>query len=161
MTNSPLPKNFALKLKLNIYSSKNIRNLDETKVISFVSNDDSDGTKYKIIPFISEDINSYEMEDNNINIKVEDIKFDNDNPTIKIITEKNKCSLIFDKNSDFMDTGKVKSMIKEQKIPDCSNNQQNQIVSLNIDKIEACEFNLNSEEGIIISKDNLSIDLVE
>ena len=95
LTHSPLPKMFSLKLKINIYSSKDIRNLEESKNITFTSNDESDGSIYKIITFISDNDMNNKIKDINTNIKVEDIYFNNDNPITKTVMEKNICSLIF------------------------------------------------------------------
>ena len=160
MTHSPLPKDFSLNIKLNIYNSKNTRILEESKDVIFTTNDDSDGSSNKIITFISDNI-SNDLKDNNVNIKIEEIKFNGNNPTTKTVVDNNICSLKFDKNSDFSDTGKVNSMIQAKKIPDLSKSQQIEIVSLNIDKIEGCEFNLNSEEPVSFTNKNLELELVE
>ena len=52
-------------------------------------------------------------------------------------------------------------MIQAKKIPDLSKSQQIEIVSLNMDKIDGCEFNLNSEEPVSFTDKNLELELVE
>ena len=157
ITYSPLPLHFSLKLKINIYKSRKIRYLDSNeRDIILNTPDDSNGSANKIIGFTSDDVFSDDE-----NIQVKDINFDNDNLVTKTVTNNNKCSLKFDSNSEFLDTGKVKSMILEKKIPDCSREQRNNIVNLNMDKVENCEFNLNSEDEFSFTDDKLNIELVE
>ena len=60
-----------------------------------------------------------------------------------------------------LDTGNVKSLIKANKIPDCSIIQQDNIISLNLDKIDGCEFYLISESPASFSKSTLSLELIE
>ena len=160
-TYSPLPKDFSLKLKLSTYTnSDNLRILEESKNIVFTTNEDSDGSENKIITFISDNL-SNDLKDTNTEVKIEDIKFNNDNPTTKIVIDKNACSINFDKNSELLDTGAVKSLIKDKKIPDCSKSQQKQIVDLNMDKIDGCEFKLNSDEYFYFNKKSFDLELVE
>ena len=52
-------------------------------------------------------------------------------------------------------------LIKEKKIPDCSKSQQKQIVDLNMDKIDGCEFKLNSDEYFYFNKKSFDLELVE
>ena len=158
MTHSPLPKDFSLKLTINIYNSKTLRNLEETQII-LTTSDESDGSANKIITFVSEDLRS-ELRRSDDNIQIEDIKFNYDNPTTKTVTENNFCSLKFNKNSDLMDTGKVRSMIQAKKIPDCSKIKQSEIISLTMDKIDGCKFNLNSAKEVSFSSDNIDIEFV-
>ena len=158
MTHSPLPKDFSLKTKINVYNSKSLRNLEETQVI-LTTNDDSDGSTNKIITFISEDLRN-ELRKIDDNIQVEDIKFNYDNPITKTVTENNFCTLKFDKNSELMDTGKVRSLIQAKKIPDCSKTKQSDIISLIMDEINGCDFDLLSDNDLSFSNDNLDLEFI-
>ena len=97
--------------------------------------------------------------DDDKEIKVKDINFNNWNSITKTVVDNNNCSFIFDKNSKLLDTGNVKSMIKAKKIPGCSILQQDNIINLNLDKVDGCEFYLISESPSSFSKSTLSIDL--
>ena len=79
----------------------------------------------------------------------------------KTVTDNNVCSLKFDSKSDLVDTKKVKTLIEQKKIPDCSTDQKTNIISLTLDKVINCEFNLHSEEKVSFSSDSLIIDLIE
>ena len=160
ITHSPLPKDFSLKLKLSKYTSSN-RNLQsepENEVEAILTtSEDSNGVDNKIIDFTSTTAYS-ENED----IKIKSIDFDSGSTTTNTVTSNNDCSLIFDGDSKLIDTGAVKTMIANNKIPDCSlTEQKSNIVTLNLDKIENCEFHLNSDETISLTKDTLDIDFVE
>ena len=52
-------------------------------------------------------------------------------------------------------------MIKAKKIPDCSIIQQENIITLNLDKIDGCEFYFISESPASFSKNTLNIELLE
>ena len=58
--------------------------------------------------------------DDDKEIQVKDINFNNGNSIKKTVVDNNNCSLIFNKNSKLLDTGNVKSMLKAKKIPCCS-----------------------------------------
>ena len=51
------------------------------------------------------------MNDTNQEIKIEEIQFNVDSPTTKNVVENNNCSINLDKNSELLDTGRVKSLI--------------------------------------------------
>ena len=156
ITHSPLPKNFSIKLKINIFQRR-IRNLASgEREIILTTSEDSNGSKNSIISFTCDEI--FNNEDN---IKVLDLSFNNDNLITNTVTKNNNCTLRFDKNSDLADTKKVKTMIQEGKIPDCSTEQKNNIVNLRIDKVVNCEFNLNSENKVSFSNEKLNIELIE
>ena len=161
LTHSPLPKNFSLIITINIYTSERIRNLQNSeKEVILTTNDDSDGSKNKIISFTSNE--RYNNEDGNKgekNIQIKDIQFDNNNNITKKLTDNNVCSLNFDKNSDLVDTGKVKSMIKENKITDLSVLEEKDIINLSLGNIDGCQINLNSDGDI--SGVLLNLELVE
>ena len=159
LTHSPLPKNFSLKFKINIFSKKirNLQNSEEKEVI-LVTNDDSNGSSNTIIRFSSDQ----EYDDSVSNIQVNDIEFDNKNPITKVVTDNNICSTKFDKNSDFADTGKVHSLIDSKKTPDYSLiNRDEDIVNLKMDKIENCEFNLNSSKSVYFSNEKFELEFIE
>ena len=161
LTHSPLPQNLSLIITINLYS-KNIRNLQfsEEKEVTLKLSNDSNGSKNKIVSFISnEKINNDSNEEKNVKIK--DIKFNEEDYISKTIIDNNICSIKFDKNSKLIDTGNVKSLIKENKIYDCSKINENNIIVLNLDKINGCEFYLNSNDVISISGGKLDIELVE
>ena len=156
ITHSPLPKDFSIKLKINIYQRR-IRNLatGEREII-LTTSEDSNGSINSIISFTSDE----EFNDGD-NIKVLDILFNNDNLVTDTVTKNNNCTIRFDKTSDLTDTKKVKSLIEERKIPDCSTNQKYNIVNLRMDKVVNCEFNLNSENKVSFSNEKLNIELIE
>ena len=156
ITHSPIPKNFCLKLKIRVYKN-NVRILDtsEERIIILRTSDDSNGSKNTIITFTSTDVYG-EDED----VEVQSIDFNGDSVT-KEVTDNNYCSLKFDTSSKLKDTGKAKTLISNAQVPDCSSNDINNIVNLNMDKVMNCEFNLNSDKKISYSKDNLDIELVE
>ena len=160
MTHSPLPKNFQLKLRVDIYSTKKTKNLKESekRVINFITNEDSDGTTNKVITFASDtELN----EDENIeqNAVIEEIQFNNDDERTKSIVENNNSILKFNKNSEFADTGKVQSLIKSNKAVNLSNPRVG-LINLSADKIEGCEFNLKSESPASFTNDDLELELV-
>ena len=154
ITHSPLPKDFSIKLKINIYRNR-LRNLEEKEIV-LSTNDDSNGSSDTIVSFTSEE--EYTEEEN---IKVKEINFNNVDSVTKTVTDNNICSLKFDSKSDLVDTKKVKTLIEQKKIPDCSTDQKTNIISLTLDKVINCEFNLHSEEKVSFSSDSLIIDLIE
>ena len=161
ITHSPLPQGFSLKSKIKIYNKK-IRNLQDSieREIVLTTNDDSDGSKNKLVSFISnEEFNNLGETEKNIQIK--DIQFNNDNSITQTVTSSNNCLLNFDKNSDLTDTGTVEAMIQAKKIPNCNTIQQEDIIDLNINKIEGCEFNLYSQNPISFSDNKLDLELYE
>ena len=154
ITHSPLPKHFSLKLKINVYQNK-IRNLENTQEeIILSTDDDSNGSTNSIVSFTSN--REYGDDDN---VQVEEIQFNRENSITSIVTENNICTLKFDNSTPLKDTKKVKLMIDEKKIPDCSTGRN--VVNLSMDKIVNCEFNLNSKEQVTFSNDKLNIDFVE
>ena len=158
ITHSPLPKDFSIKLKINVYSSKNLRILENSgeREIVLTTTDDSNGSKNTLVSFSSsEEYNTDE------NVQIKEIAFNNDNSVTKTVTDNNVCTLKFNSTSDLLDTGKVASMIQAKKIPDCSSYQQLEIVSLNMNNAKGCEFYLNSEKEISFANDNLDLELVE
>ena len=161
MTHSPFPKDVKLKIKIDIYKNKKIRNLEgpEEREFEFSNNVDSDGSTNKIIPFISrEELNDGEgVEEDAI---VKDMQFDNGSSNTQTLTENNVCSIKFNKNSDLIDTGKVRTLIKDKKVPDCSRTTKSNIINLNTDKIEGCEFSLESETPFSYSNGNLELELI-
>ena len=155
ITHSPIPKNFSLKLKINIYNSKTLRNLEEKEII-LITNEYSNGDVNKIISFTSDEEYSERK-----NIQIKNIEFNNDDSLTSTVTNNNNCSLKFDSNSDLVDTGKVNSMILAKTLPDCSTGQIYNIINLSMNTIVNCEFNLYSEESISFKNDTLYINLVE
>ena len=94
ITHSPLPQGFSLKSKIKIYNKK-IRNLQDSieREIVLTTNDDSDGSKNKLVSFISnEEFNNLGETEKNIQIK--DIQFNNDNSITQTVTSSNNCLLI-------------------------------------------------------------------
>ena len=157
ITHSPLPKDFSIKLKINVYTNR-IRNLEGSgeKEVVLTANEDSNGSTNTIVSFTSNE--EYKEEEN---VQVKELKFNDDNLVTKTVTKNNICSFKFDSTSNLVDTKKVKTMIEEKKIPDCSTGQRSNIISLNMNKVENCEFDLNSEEEVSFSNDLITIDLVE
>ena len=153
ITHSPLPKNFSLKVVIMIISS--IRNLEEKEVI-LTSNDDSNGSTNTFVSFSSE-----EEFDNSVDVEINDISFDNGNNITKTVTHNNKCSINFDKTSELINTGKVKKLIGEKKIPDCSLINSGDIVTLKMDKIKDCEINLKSNQTVSFSDNQFNLELME
>jgi len=160
MTHSPLPKRFQLKLTIDIYSSKKIKNLEESekRVVNFIVNEDSDGTTNKIITFTSDTVLN-EDEDIEKNALIEDVQFNNDDERTKSITDNNNCIIKFNKNSELADTGKVSSLIKSKKTVDLSNPRVD-LISLSPDKVEGCEFSLISESPASFTNDDLELEMV-
>ena len=156
LTHSPLPKDFSIKLKINVYSSKRLRFLNTgERDIVLTTPDDSNGRENELIGFTSSD------EYHNEEVQIKQITFNNDDSVTNTVTSNNICTLRFDGTSDLVDTGKVKSMIAAKKIPDCSSYQNMDIVNLNMDIIDGCEFSLYSDEEVSFANDNLDIELVE
>jgi hypothetical protein len=160
MTHSHLPKNFQLKLTVDIYSTKKIKNLEEseTRVINFITTEGSDGTTNKVITFTS-DIELSEDENIEQNALIKDMQFNDNDENTKSIVENNNFILKFNKNSDLADTGKVNSLIKSHKTVDLSNPRIG-LINLSADKIEGCEFNLKSESPASFTNDDLELELV-
>ena len=158
ITHSPLPKDFSIKLKINVYSSKNLRILDNSgeREIVLTTTDDSNGSKNTLVSFSSNQ--EYNTDEN---VQIKEISFNNDNSVTKTVTDNNVCTLKFNSTSDLLDTGKVASMIQAKKIPDCSSYQQLEIVSLNMNNAKGCEFYLNSEKEVSFTNDNLDLELVQ
>ena len=159
ITHAALPKDFSLKLKIDMYSTKKIRNLQNSneREVILTTTDESNGSANSIVSFTLQETYNNEEEE----IKVKNIEFNNKDSVTKTVTTNNICSLVFDTSSDLLDTGIVKSKIKNKLIPDCSIIQQESIVNLNVDNIEGCEFNLRSDTPISFAEDNLSIELIE
>jgi hypothetical protein len=157
LTHSPLPKDFSIKLKINVYSSRRLRFLTSgEREIVLTTSDDSNGRDNTLIGFSSND--EYSTGEN---VQVKKILFNNDNSVTSTVTTNNKCILEFDGSSELVDTGKVRSMIVAKKIPDCSLYQNIDIIDLNMDVINGCEFNLYSENEVSFANDNLDIELIE
>ena len=143
LTHSPLPKDFTLKTLINVYTSGRLRNLQnsEKEVILTIDND-SNGSKNQIVCFKSnEEIKNENGNDEKINIQIKDINFDNENTITNVVTENNNCQLNFDKNSELIDTGKVESLINENKVTDFSknlndNNANYEVINLNVNDID-------------------------
>ena len=89
------------------------------------------------------------------------MQFDNSNDVTKAVTNNNKCNLIFDKGVELADTGKVKALINEKKIPDCSKIKNNDIISLNLEKINGCEMSLTPSKSVSFTDENFILELVE
>ena len=84
------------------------------------------------------------------NLQIKDISFNNDDKTTSSVYENNNCTINLPKNTNFLDTGKVKSYIEEKSIPDYSkikqdNSNINSIIYLYIDNINGCDIELKSE----------------
>ena len=127
----------------------------EIEVI-LTTNEDSNGINNKIIDFTSN------IEYLNEDVEIKEIDFDSTSTTTSTVTEHNECSLIFDADSKLIDTGRVRTMISENEVPDCSDGaQKSNIVNLIMNSIDNCEFYLNSEEVISLNKDELDVDLFE
>ena len=161
LTDSPFPKNFALKTKIVIYnSSKRLRHLDQIeKEIILKATDDSNGNGKTIIRFISD-----EEFDTNGKIQIKEIVSNNDKLT-NSVTENNNFS-IADFSSDLKqsNTKDVLSLIEENKIIDLSNiknseNDDRNIISFNLNKINGCELNFKSEKSASFSENQLTIEL--
>jgi hypothetical protein len=120
---------------------------EKNKEVILITSDDSDGSSNKLIKFESkENVISQNQE----NIQIEDITFNNDDETTSTVSKNNNCQINLPKNSNFLDTGKVKTYIEEKSIPDYSkikqdNSNINSIVYLYIDNINGCNIELKSE----------------
>ena len=160
MTHSPLPKNIQIKISIDISTTNKSNNMKETekREINFITNEDSDGSINKIITFTS-DVELNDNEDVEQNAIAQDMQFNNDDIITKTITDNNNCIIIFNKNSELVDTEKVKSLINSKETPDFSTSQVG-LISLSADKIEGCEFNLNSESPSSFTNDYLALELV-
>ena len=157
LTHSPIPKNFSLIFKIIIFSSR-LRNLgDLEKNVTLTNTDDSNGESNSLISFTSDE----EYDDSVSYIKIDDIQLDNENTVTKAVEENNICMIKFNKNSDLTNTQKVDSLIKEKKIPDCSLIQEEEVITLEMGKIDKCEFTLNSENQISFSDDNFDLYFIE
>lgn len=156
ITHSPLPKDFSIKLKINLYQNR-MRYLEgQEREIVLSAIDDSNGSQDKIVSFTSNDEYTEEQ-----NVQIKEINFNSADSVTKTVTDNNLCTLKFDSTSNLVDTKKVKTLIAENKLPDCSTSQKSNIISLTMDKVVNCEFNLNSEEKVSFTNDKLVIDLIE
>ena len=134
ITHSPLPNLFSLKLKINKYTIQN-RNLEGESEIEVIltTNEDSNGINNKIIDFTSN------IEYLNEDVEIKEIDFDSTSTITSTVTEHNECSLIFDADSKLIDTGRVRTMISENEVPDCSDGaQKSNIVNLVMNSIDNC-----------------------
>jgi hypothetical protein len=163
LTDSPFPKNFSLKVKIEIYNNtKRLRHLEPVeKEIILRARDDSNGNGKTIIRFISD-----EEFDNNENIQVKEIVPNNDNLT-KSVTENNTISLS-DFSSDLKEsnTKDVQMLIDENKILDLSKidnleNGNKNIINFNLDSFGGCDLNFKSEKSASFSENQLPIELFD
>lgn len=159
ITHSALPKDFSLKLKINILTAKSSRNLEdaEEKEIILTTQDETNGSTNSIVGFYSEQM--FENEDEEI--KVNQINFNSGNSVTQTVLSKNNCSLQFDSSSLLVNTKKVKEMINAKKIPDCSQVQPDNIIEFTIEDIDGCEFNLFSKTPTNFSDTILNLNLKE
>ena len=159
ITHSALPKDFSLKLKINILTAKSSRNLEdaEEKEIILTTQDETNGSTNSIVGFYSEQM--FENEDEEI--KVNQINFNSGNSVTQTVLSKNNCSLQFDSSSLLVNTKKVKEMINSKKIPDCSQVQPDNIIEFTIEDIDGCEFNLFSKTPTNFSDTILNLNLKE
>ena len=162
---SAFPKELSLKTKINKYKGNTRRNLQENEEeVILTTSDDSDGSSNKLIKFESkQNVASQNQE----NIQIKEIKFNNDDKTTSSVYDNNDCKIILPENKDFLDTGKVKKYIEEKSIPDYSKIKQdssniNSIVYLYIDNIKGCSIELKSEnKNEIILNNNINIKFIE
>ena len=162
---SAFPKELSLKAKINKYKASTRRNLQENaQEVILTTSEDSDGSSNKLIKFESkEDIISQNQE----NIQIKEITFNSDDETTSSISKNNNCKINLPSNTDFLDTGKVKSYIDENAIPYYSKIKQdsrntNNIVYLYIDNIDGCSIKLKSEnKNTYILNNNINIKFIE
>jgi hypothetical protein len=163
LTDSPFPKNFSLKVKIDINNSvKRLRYLEQIeKEIVLRASDDSNGNSKTIIRFISD-----EQFYNNENIQVKEIVPNNDNLT-KSVTENNTFIIEdFSSNLKESNTKDVQLLIYEKKILDLSKidnleNGDKNIINFNLDTIVGCDLNFKSEKSASFSENQLPIELVD
>ena len=161
LTDSPFPKNFSLKTKIVIYNSpKRLRHLDQIeKEIVLKGSDESNGNGKTIIRFISN-----EEFDSNENIQIKEIVPNNDILT-KSVTENNNFNIAdFTSSLKQSNTKDVQSLINEKKITDLSlitylENEDRNIINFNLETIEGCDLNFNSEKSASFSENQLDIEL--
>ena len=159
------PKELSLIAKISKYNTNTRRNLQtkEEEVILKTS-DDSDGSSNKLIKFESE---QEIINQNQENIQIKEIAFNNNDKNTSSISKHNNCQINLPKNTDFLDTGKVKSFIEEKSIPDYSKMKQdnsniNNIEYLYINNINGCNVELksgNSNDDIL--NNNINITFIE
>ena len=160
ITHSPLPKHFSLKLKVNIDSSKKkIRNLEEKEVI-LTNTEGSNGNVDTIVSFYSFDDDGQYNNDND-NIQVKTINYNDQDSTTKEVTDNSDFTLNFNSSSELADTGKVKQLIAAKKIVDCSQIQQEDIVSLNMVNLEGCKFSLVPNNPLSFNDDSFDLELIQ
>jgi len=152
-----LPKLFSLKLTINVYTSNTLRVLDNNeRQVELVTNDDSNGSEDTVVSFTSSETYSSGQ-----NIQIKNIDFNNGNTVTRTVTNSNDCILKFDAMSALLDTGNVRKMIQEGKIPDFSTNQNVDLVRLNMGTIGDCGFELSSENPVSFVNDKMELELVE
>ena len=157
LTHSPLPKKFALKVLIIIFTSiRNLENSEEKEVI-LTNSDGINGINNTLVSFSSEE----EYDSSISSIEIRDINFDNENNVTKIVIDNNKCFIKFKKSSELINTAKVKKLIGDNKIPDCSLIKPGDIINLDIDKIENCEINLKSNESVSFPDNQFNLELME
>ena len=160
ITHSPLPKDFSLKLKVNIVSSKKkIRNLEEKEVI-LTNTDGSNGNTDTIVSFYSSD-DDEQYSDDNDNIQVKEMNYNAQDSTTKEVTDNSDFTLNFNSSSELADTGKVKQLIAAKKIVDCSQIQQEDIVSLNMVNLDGCKFSLVPNDPVSFNDDSFDLELIQ
>ena len=167
LTSSAFPKELSLKAKINKYEESARRNLQEKEEIILITSDDSNGNSRKLIKFESENkiINEIISQDQE-NLQIKEISFNNDNKITSSVYENNNCTIKLPKNTNFLDTGKVKSYIEEKSIPDYSKIKQDDsninIAYLYINNINGCVIELKSENESYYNLNNvISIRLIE
>jgi len=160
---SAFPKELSLKAKFNKYKTNVRRNLQEKEEeIILKTSDDSDGSANKLIKF-----ESVQEVQNQENIQIKNIIFNNDDETTSSVYENNNCEIKEPKNTDFLDTGKVKTYIEEKAIPDYSkikqdNSNTNNIVYLYVNNINGCNIDLKSENSNdYFLNNNINIKFIE
>jgi hypothetical protein len=166
LTHSPLPKDFSLKLKIHRYN-QTIRNLqsqegnEEAKdeEIILTTKDDSNGTRNSILSFSSEPI--FEEDEH---VKIKELNYnEDDNGITHDVVENNHLSINFDNSSEMVDTRMVAKLIQDNKVPNFSPNTDpnEMIINLNLDNINGCEFDLNSDKILESSDNNYNFELAE
>jgi len=159
------PKELSLITKISKYNANTRRNLQKKEEeIILKTSDDSDGSSNKLIKFESEqEIISQSQE----NIQIKEIAFNNDDETTSAISKHNNCQINLPKNTDFLDTGKVKTFIEEKSIPDYSkikqdNSNINSIEYLYINNINGCNIELKSGNSYdTILNNSINITFIE
>ena len=159
------PKEITLIAKISKYDTNVKRNLQEKEEeVILKTSDDSDGSSNKLIKFeLEQEIISQNQE----NIQIKEISFNNNDETTSTISKHNNCQIKLPKNTDFLDTGKVKTFIEEKSIPDYSkikqdNSNINSIEYLYINNINGCNIELKSgNSNDTILNNNINITFIE